>query len=54
VYTALNALKPAETILQVSAAPLPFSQLEEQMELQSFEIFSPVYHEIPNLRKCGG
>jgi len=48
VYTALNALKPTETILQASAAPPPFSQRQEQTELQSFEIFSPAYGEIPN------
>jgi len=41
VYTALNALKPAETILQASAAPPSFSQKQEQTELQSFETFSP-------------
>jgi len=48
VYTALNALKPAETILQGSAAPPPFSKKQEQTELQSFEILSPVYDETPN------
>ena len=47
-YTALNALKPAETILQASAARPPFSQKWEQTKLQSFEIFSPAYDEIPN------
>jgi len=41
VYSGLNALKPAETVLQASAAPPPFSQKQEQTELQSFETFSP-------------
>jgi len=48
VYTALNALKPAETILQSWAAPPLFSQRQEQTELQSFETFSPAYNETPN------
>jgi len=48
VYTALNALKPAETILQAWAALRLFSQKQEQTELQSFETFSPKYNETPN------
>jgi len=48
VYIALNALKPTETILQVAAAPPPFLQKQEQTKVQSSEIFSPAYDEIPN------
>jgi len=48
VYTALNALKPTETILQAATAPPPFSQNQEQNDLQSFEIFSSAYDETPN------
>jgi len=48
VHTALNALKPAETVLQEAATPPPLSPKKEQTELQSFEIFNPTYDEIPN------
>jgi len=46
VHTALNALKPAETILQAAAIPPPLSQ--KQGQSCSLLKFKPTYDEIPN------
>jgi len=46
VHTALNALKPAETILQAAATPPPLSQ--KQGQSCSLLKFNPTYDGIPN------
>jgi len=46
VHTALNVLKPAETILQAAATPPPLSQ--KQGQSGSLLKFNPTYDDIPN------
>jgi len=46
VHTALNAVKPAETILEAAATPPPLSQ--KQGQSHSLLKFNPTYAEIPN------
>jgi len=48
VHTALNALKPSDTVWQAAAAPPPLSHKQGLTKPQSFEIFNPTYDEIPH------